>query len=153
MKIVLTTTVALAMVMTLASLGPAYETDFDDLREFDRNLPGWKLGRGVVNIISGPHELITHVTNNAIKGAYHGAYDGGLQGYLAGSVNGMIAGTGKGMLYALRRMTTGALEILTFWKPEYSPTMEPLYGTRNLAFGYRDYRTPGTPFWYGGPER
>ena len=70
----------------------AYETDFDDLRRFDRTLPAWKLGRGVVNVLSAPYEMIATMTNASVDGAYYGAYDGGLQGYLAGSTNGLIAG-------------------------------------------------------------
>ena len=70
-------------------------------------------------MLSGPHELLTHMTNNSIKGAYKGAYDGGLHGYLAGATNGLIAGTFTGLIAGFRRMTTGVLEILTFWKPEY----------------------------------
>jgi hypothetical protein len=30
--------------------------------------------------------------------------------------------------------------------------MDPEWGTRNLAFGARDYFDPD-PFWYTGPER
>ncbi len=91
------------------------------------------------------------MTNNAIKGAYKGAYDGGFQGYVAGGTNGLIAGIVPGLVYGFRRMTTGALEILTFWKPEYGPTMDPEYGTRNLAFGNQDYFR-SEPFWYDKPQ-
>ena len=151
MKKTLIFTIALVLALGAAYHALAYETDFDDIQEFDRSLPFWKFGRGVTNVLSGPHELLTHMTNNSIKGAYKGAYDGGFHGYLAGATNGLIAGTFTGLIAGFRRMTTGALEILTFWKPEYGPTMDPEYGTRNLAFGSQDYFNP-QPFWYDKPE-
>jgi hypothetical protein len=49
-------------------------------------------------------------------------------------------------------MTTGAVEMLTFWKPEYGPTIDPTYGTRCKAWGEGDYFSP-EPFWYTGPWR
>ncbi len=153
MKQVFTAAIALILVVGIGCCTFAYETDFDDLRRFDRNLPGWKLGRGITNMMSGPHELFTHVTNSAIKGAYYGAYDGGFHGHLSGSINGFIAGTRTGILSGLRRMTLGALEVLTFWKPEYGPTMDPTYGSRALAWGQQDYFDPGTPFWYNSIPR
>jgi putative exosortase-associated protein (TIGR04073 family) len=152
MKTVVAAATALILALGTAWCAFAYETDFDDLRQFDRCLPAWKLGRGFVNLVSGPYELVTHMTNNAINGSYDGAYDGGLQGSLAGGANGAIAGVIPGMYHALKRTTVGALEILTFWKPEYGPTMEPIYGTRNKAFGEQDYFDPD-PFWYLGPSR
>ncbi|MFH0824161.1 MAG: hypothetical protein V2B18_15525 [Pseudomonadota bacterium] len=152
MKKIATLTLALTMAIGLAGWSAAQETDFDDLYAFDRSLPGWKFGRGVVNLLSGPYELLTNMTNEAIKGAYKGAYSEGLHGYVAGSTNGMIAGMGSGLYYGMKRMTTGALEILTFWKPEYGPTMDPEYGTRARAFGHQDYFDPD-PFWYNGPAR
>ena len=152
MKTFPATATALVLVIGICSWSFAYETDFDDLNRFERNLPAWKLGRGITNIASAPHEIIANMTNNAIKGAYKGAYDGGLFGYLAGSANGYIAGAVPGVISALRRMTTGALEILTFWKPEYGPTLDPEYGTRSLAWGEQDYFDPD-PFWYNGPPR
>jgi putative exosortase-associated protein (TIGR04073 family) len=140
------------LVCGAASWSPAFETDFDDLRRFDNNLPGWKLGRGIVNMFGLPHEMVTHVTNNAIKGAYAGSYEGGFFGYLAGSANGIIAGFFPGVYYGVRRMTTGAVEVLTFWRPEYGPTIDPQYGSRNLAFTERDYFNEN-PYWYTGPPR
>jgi putative exosortase-associated protein (TIGR04073 family) len=130
----------------------AYETDFQDLQEFDRNLAGWKLGRGISNIIWGPYELLAQVTNNSINGAYNGAYDGGLQGYLAGSLNGAVAGSTAGIYSMVKRISVGLLEVVTFWKPEYGPTMDPQWGTRNRAFTDQDYFDPD-PFWYNGPPR
>lgn len=150
MKRLFATAATLVLVMGMACWSFGFETDFDDLRRFDRNLPGWKLGRGVTNILAAPHEFFAHTTNNAINGAYTGAYYDGLQGYLAGSLNGFIAGIGPGIYSGLRRMSLGALEILTFWKPEYGPTMDPTYGTRNRAFGAQDYFNPNS-FWYNGP--
>jgi putative exosortase-associated protein (TIGR04073 family) len=152
MKSLLTVTAALILVLAIACWSLASETEFDDLNRFDRGLRGWKFGRGVVNILSGPHELVTQMTNEAIKGSYSGAYDSGLHGYLAGAANGYIAGFGRGVYFAVKRMSVGALEVLTFWKPEYGPTMDPEWGTRNLAFGARDYFDPD-PFWYTGSER
>jgi hypothetical protein len=128
----------------------AYETDFDDLNKFDRSLPAWKFGRGVVNVFSAPVEIISNMTNYAIDGSYYGAYDGALQGYIAGATNGMIAGSIAGTVLAAKRATTGILEILTFWKPEYGPTMDPLYGTRNRADGHFFQKDS---FWYIGPPR
>jgi hypothetical protein len=152
MRKLIITAMATALMLGIACWSFAYETDFDDLQNFDRNLPGWKLGRGVVNILSAPHEFLANITNNAIKGAYKGSYYDGLQGYFAGSLNGFIAGIGPGVYCGLRRMTTGALEILTFWKPEYGPTIDPEYGTHNQAFGAQDYYNPDN-FWYNGPPR
>lgn len=148
MKQIFTAAITFSLIMVIGCCAFAYETDFDDLGRFDRNLPAWKFGRGVTNMMSGPYELLTHMTNNAIKGAYHGSYDGGFKGNISGALNGFIAGTGTGLLYGLRRMTVGALEMLTFWKPEYGPTMDPTYGTRNLAWGRQDYFDPDQPYWY-----
>lgn len=130
----------------------AFESDFDDLRQVDRNLRGWKLGRGFTNILLGPHEFVTHLSNNAIKGASVGAYQNGFTGYFAGSTTGFIAGIGPGIYYAAKRMSLGVLEVLTFWKPEYGPTMDPAFGTRSYKWGFRDYYDP-EPFWYPGPEK
>ena len=152
MKAFATAAITVALVVGIGCGSFAYETDFDDLERFDRNLRGWKIGRGFVNILLGPYELFTNMTNNAIKGAYYGAYDGSLPGYVAGATNGYIAGIGPGMYKGLRRMTTGALEILTFWKPEYGPTVDPQWGTRDLTWPEQDYFDPD-PFWYNGPER
>jgi putative exosortase-associated protein (TIGR04073 family) len=152
MKKVFTAATALILALALVCTCFAFETDFDDLNKFDRNLPGWKFGRGVVNILIAPLELITQPTNNAIKGGYWGAYDGGAKGWIAGSTNGFIAGVGPGVYGAVKRATTGVLEILTFWKPEYGPTIDPEYGTRSLAWGKRDYFDTD-PFWYTGPWR
>jgi putative exosortase-associated protein (TIGR04073 family) len=152
MKKVFTAATALILALAIVGTGFAFETDFDDLNKFERNLPGWKFGRGIVNIVMAPLELITHTTNNAIKGGYWGAYDGGAKGWVAGSTNGFIAGIGPGVYNTVKRATTGVLEVLTFWKPEYGPTMEPEYGTRNLAWGKRDY-FDSDPFWYTGPWR
>lgn len=147
-------TIALAVILTVGMGGwaSAYETDFDDLQQFDRSLPAWKFGRGIVNMLGAPMELFSNMTNAAINGAYYGAYDGALQGYVAGSFNGLIAGSFTGAHRMARRFTTGALEVLTFWKPEYGPTMDPLYGTRDRSFNDSDYFNPD-PFWYVGPAR
>jgi putative exosortase-associated protein (TIGR04073 family) len=152
MRALLTAFTALVLVVTIGGWSQAFETDFDDLHHFDRDLPAWKFGRGVVNVLSGPRELLTHITNNSIKGAYEGAYQGSLGGYLAGSTNGAIAGFFPGIYHAARRMTVGVLEILTFWKPEYGPTMDPEWGTRNMAWPEWDYFVPD-PYWYNGPPR
>ncbi|HMK34366.1 MAG TPA: hypothetical protein VK463_04810 [Desulfomonilaceae bacterium] len=146
---IITTAILLAAT---ASLCFAFETDFDDLQRFDRTLPGWKLGRGVVNILGAPQELFANMTNNAINGNYYGAYDEGMYGSWAGAMNGYIAGMFPGVGRMLKRATTGMLEIATFWKPEYGPTMDPTYGTRCRAFGDEDYFNPN-PFWYWGPSR
>jgi hypothetical protein len=147
-----TAAATLILIVGMACWSFAFETDFQDVNQFDTNLPGWKFGRGVANIVGGPNEFFTAVTNNAIKGAWQGAYSEGLPGYLGGSLNGGIAGVGPGIVNSLRRMTTGALEILTFWKPEYGPTMNPTYSTRALNWGAQDYFDPD-PFWYNGPAR
>lgn len=65
-------------------------------------------------------------------------------------MNGYIAGFSIGVVKGVKRMTTGAVEVLTFWKPEYGPTIDPTYGTRCKAFGDTDYFDP-EPFWYRGP--
>lgn len=143
----------IALVMaTMAATSFAYETDFDDLRRFDRNLPSWKLGRGFVNILNGPSELFAAMTNNAIDGNYYGAYDEGIMGAMSGGLNGAIAGVLPGVYNMVRRMTTGTLEILTFWKPEYGPTVDPTWATRCRAWPEQDYFDPN-PFWYSGPPR
>jgi len=144
--------VATVLVIGMSCWSFAYETDFDDLNSFDRSLPAWKLGRGVVNMASGPHELFTHISNAAINGAYNGAYESGFHGHMAGTINGMIAGTLTGIVAGVKRTTVGILEIATFWKPEYGPTLDPEYGTRCRAFGDQDYFDPD-PFWYTGPPR
>lgn len=152
MKTIAAAFMTLAFTVCIGGWCFAFETDFDDLNRFDRNLPGWKLGRGITNILFAPNELFAHTTNNAIKGAYAGAYDGGLHGYMAGSLNGFLAGIGPGMIGMVRRITTGALEIATFWKPEYGPTLDPQWGTRCLAGGPLDLFDPD-PYWYNGPWR
>jgi len=143
---------AVILIILTASWAVAWETDFDDLRKFDRTLPGWKLGRGFCNLLAFPYELFINMSNFAIDGQYNGAYDNGLWGSLMGPLNGAIAGAGHGTYLGMKRMTLGALEILTFWKPEYGPTMDPEYGTRNRAFGDQDYFDPN-PYWYTGPRR
>jgi len=152
MKKLLIIKTALILALAMASFSAAFETDFDDLHKFDRSLPAWKFGRGVTNILTAPYEFWVNMSNEAIAGSYEGAYDGGLEGSLAGGLNGFIAGTFSGTWKGLRRMTTGALEMLTFWKPEYGPTVEPEWGTRNMAFGSMDYFQPD-PYWYWGPAR
>jgi hypothetical protein len=150
MKICLTASVAIILLVVAGGASFGFETDFDDLNNFDRSLPAWKLGRGVVNFLTAPGELFTHMANAAIDGGYYGAYDGGLQGYLAGSTNGMIAGSFTGACQMMKRATTGLMEIVTFWKPEYGPTMDPEYGTRFRGDPF--YFDP-EPFWYVGPPR
>lgn len=152
MKKIVTIAMIALLVVGMGSWCLAYETDFDDLRRFDRNLPAWKFGRGITNIISAPAELFANMTNGAIQGQYWGAYDEGIQGSMAGSFNGFIAGIFPGIYKTVRRATTGALEVLTFWKPEYGPTIDPTYGTRCLAWPGQDYFDPD-PFWYYGPPR
>ncbi|MFH1114149.1 MAG: hypothetical protein V1792_09535 [Pseudomonadota bacterium] len=150
MKNLSITLLALILVLGTGCLSFAFETDFDDLRRFDRTLPAWKLGRGVVNVLSAPYEVIATMTNTSADGGAYGAYDGGLQGYLAGSTNGLIAGSIDGTYRAAKRLTTGLLEIVTFWKPEYGPTLDPVWGTRNRADGSF---FEAEPFWYVGPTR
>ncbi len=152
MNKILPVLIGLILVVVVGGWSWGFETDFDDLQRFDRNLPSWKFGRGVVNILAAPNELFIAMTNNAVKGAYYGAYDGGLHGYLGGSTNGMIAGIFPGTARMLRRATVGFLEILTFWKPEYGPTMDPQYNTRCLAWPENDYFNPDS-FWYNSSER
>ncbi len=146
---------ALTMLLTLVMVGGSfgYETDFDDLNRFDYSLPPWKFGRGVVNFLSLPHEVFANMTNEAIKGAYFGAYDGALPGYIAGTANGMIAGAAVGFAKGWKRMATGIMEMVTFWKPEYGPTMEPTYGTRCKAYAGPDDYFSEHPWWYNGPDR
>jgi putative exosortase-associated protein (TIGR04073 family) len=148
-KFVILATAAI-LVVSISCLSFAYETDFDDLHRFDRNLPAWKLGRGIVNVLGAPQELLACMTNNAIDGERWGAYDEGMFGSLAGALNGHLAGIFPGVTRMLKRAGTGLLEIATFWKPEYGPTMEPTYGTRCYAWGYQDYFS-AHPFWYMGP--
>lgn len=150
MKKLVTVVAALVLVAGIGSISFAYESDFDDIYKADRNLPMWKLGRGIVNLFGLPHELLTNMANEAIKGGRHGAYDGGFPGYVAGTANGIFAGMAIGIRKGLQRMTTGGLEIMTFWKPEYGPTLDPIYGTRAMQFGKVDYFDP-EPFWDYGP--
>jgi hypothetical protein len=152
MKRFLISAVAIVLVLGMGCWSFAYETDFDDLNAFDRSLPAWKLGRGIVNMISGPHEVAAHIANAAIDGGYNGAYESGWWGHIAGSVNGIIAGTITGVVAAAKRTTLGFVEVGTFWKPEYGSTIDPEYGTRCRAFGDQDYFDPN-PFWYTGPPR
>jgi putative exosortase-associated protein (TIGR04073 family) len=150
--LIIHTAVLLALAMVSLSAAATFETDFDDLHKFDRSLPAWKFGRGLTNFFTGPYEFLANTTNEAIAGSYEGAYDGGLQGSFAGGFNGFIAGAFSGTWKGLRRMTTGVMEMITFWKPEYGPTIEPEWGTRNRAFGSMDYFDPD-PYWYWGPAR
>jgi putative exosortase-associated protein (TIGR04073 family) len=150
-KFLLITTAAILMA-SMSCLSFAYETDFDDLNRFDRNLPAWKFGRGVVNVLFAPQELLANMTNNGINGEYYGAYSEGINGSMAGALNGLIAGTFPGVTRMLKRAGTGLLEMATFWKPELGPTMDPTYGTRCYAWGYQDYFDPNS-FWYNGPAR
>jgi putative exosortase-associated protein (TIGR04073 family) len=152
MRRFLISTLAIVLVVGMGCWSFAYETDFDDLQNFDRSLPAWKFGRGIVNMISGPHEVAAHASNAAINGAYNGAYESGFYGQFAGGLNGLIAGTFTGLVAGVRRTALGVLEVATFWKPEYGPTMDPEYGTRCRAFGDQDYFDPD-PFWYTGPPR
>ena len=82
------------------------------------------------------------MTNEALNGSYAGAYNEGMYGSVAGVLNGYIAGFSIGVVKGVKRMTTGAVEVLTFWKPEYGPTIDPTYGTRCKAFGDTDYFDP-----------
>ncbi len=153
MRKAMTASIAVVLVLLITCLSFAFETDFDDLKRFDRSLPSWKLGRGVVNVVSGPYELYANIVDSMINGSYVGAYDGALQGYLAGAGNGFIAGAVNGIYLGVRRTAVGAMEILTFWKPEFGPTIEPLYGTRDKSFaGPQDYFDPD-PWWFNGPMR
>ncbi len=86
MKKFFITATAAILILGIGCWSFAYETDFDDLQQFDRNLPSWKFGRGIVNILSFPHELIANMTNSAIQGAYTGSYYDGLYGYVRGVV-------------------------------------------------------------------
>ena len=115
-------------------------------------MPFWKLGRGVVNLLSLPHELLTNMANESIKGGRQGAYEGAWPGYMAGSFNGALAGIAIGIKKGFQRMTRGGLEIITFWKPEYGPTLDPTWGTRSMQFGQQDFFDP-EPFWDYGPSR
>jgi hypothetical protein len=151
MKRLSTLILAGLLILSLGGATLAYETDFDDLHRFDRNLPTWKLGRGVTNMCSLPHEVFSNMANEAINGNMVGAYGEGMFGSFAGALNGYIAGFGIGMIKGVKRMTTGVVEVLTFWKPEYGPTIDPTYGTRCKAFGDQDY-FDSAPFWYTGPE-
>lgn len=130
----------------------ADETEFDNLLSYGNNLPGWKFGRGLTNVLLGPHELFATMTNSAIAGSYDGAYRAGFHGSIAGSLNGYIAGSGLGLKRMVKRMTMGCLEMLTFWRPEYGPTTKHPYGTRSMVFGHQDYFDQD-PFWYNGPSR
>jgi putative exosortase-associated protein (TIGR04073 family) len=142
----------LCLILTMTCLSFAFETDFDDLYRFDRSLPSWKLGRGIVNMVGAPQELFSTMTNSAIKGNFNGAYEEGFYGSWAGALNGYIAGIIPGVTRTIQRFTTGMMEVATFWKPEYGPTMEPVHGTRCRAFGESDYFS-SDPFWYWGPLR
>ena len=64
MKKIVTIAMLALIVVGMGSWCLAYETDFDDLRRFDRNLPAWKFGRGLANIIGAPAELFSNMVNN-----------------------------------------------------------------------------------------
>lgn len=150
MKKLLALVTALVLILGIGSISLAYESDFDDIHQADRNLAFWKLGRGVMNVFALPHELLTNMTNEAIKGGRQGAYEGAWPGYIAGSFNGAIAGACMGFKKGFERLTRGGLEILTFWKPEYGPTIDPAFGTRAIQFGQQDF-FEDEPFWDYGP--
>ncbi len=151
MKTLTVCAIAAMLICAMGVSAMAYDTEFEDVHEFDRSLPWWKLGRGFSNVLAGPHELWTSMTNEAIKGARKGSYKGGLHGYMSGSLNGYIAGFFPGLYKGVRRMTTGVLEMATFWKPEYGPTIDPEYGTRLKSWGSQDYFEEPS-YWYGGPQ-
>lgn len=152
MKKLLAMVTALVLIVGVGGSALAYESDFDDIHKTNRDLPFWKLGRGVVNLFGLPHELVTNMTNESIKGGRQGAYEGSWPGFMAGSLNGALAGMAIGIKKGLERMTRGGLEILTFWKPEYGPTIEPTWGTRSMQFGQQDFYE-SEPFWDTGPPK
>ncbi|MDQ1240528.1 MAG: hypothetical protein QG577_2714 [Thermodesulfobacteriota bacterium] len=130
----------------------AGEVEFDHLGRVDVCLPSWKFSRGLNNVLGGPHELVTYMTNYAIQGSYNGAYENGFYGYVSGATTGYVAGIFPGLYHMVKRMSSGCLEILTFWRPEYGPVTGPTYGVRGLASGSTDYFNKD-PFWYVGPTR
>jgi len=128
------------------------EVEFDHLGRVEANLPSWKFSRGLNNVLGGPHELVTYMTNYATLGSYHGAFENGFYGYVSGAMTGYAAGFFPGLYHMVKRMSSGCLDMLTFWRPEYGPVHGPTYGLRGLASGSTDYFQKD-PFWYFGPTR
>jgi len=74
---------------------------------------GDKLGRGVVNVLTGWLEIPNKISEEAKN---------------SNAVQGLLVGTVKGAGYTVAREGTGALETATFVFPPYDkPMMEPKY--------------------------
>lgn len=101
-----------SLLIALFASGPAADAAANAASTYT---PGDKLGRGVVNLVTGFLEIPRniHVTTTS---------DGLLAGW--------TVGVGKGLGYTVLRMGVGVYEILTFpfaWPKGYRPIVEPAY--------------------------
>jgi len=128
------------------------ETEFDQLIPTNRVLPSWKLGRAATDVLGGPHELFAYMTNYAALGSYNGAYHDGFYGSVSGAVAGYVAGFFPGLYHMVKRMSTGCLDMVTFWRPDVRPINRPTHALRGLGSETSDYFDKD-PYWYIGPQR
>lgn len=156
-SISLITVAALGATMILLSLAheaaaEICETDFDRLITTDKRVPAWKLGRAATDILCGPNELFAYMTDYAVLGSYSGAYSGGFYGSVSGALAGYVAGFFPGLYHMVKRMSTGCLDMVTFWRPDVRPIHRSTNVLRGLGSGPSDYFDK-EPYWYFGPPR
>ncbi len=149
--------VSLVAVLFLCSLANAAgagnsETEFDQLIPGNIQLPSWKLGRAATDVLGGPNELFSYMTHYAILGSYKGAYHEGFYGSVSGALSGYVAGFFPGLYHMVKRMSSGCLDMLTFWRPDTRPVEISNHALKRLGSGPSDYFDK-EPFWYMGPPR
>lgn len=86
-----------------------------DLAESDKYSEkiGGMLGRGSINILTSPMDLVSQTINETEKGPL---------------VGGTLIGIGKGVGYALIRIGSGVLDIASFWIPNFNGLgVRPIY--------------------------
>ena len=75
-----------------------------------------KLGRGIVNVATGPLELIKQPIVEAEKGESVGEF-----------LTGLVYGTFAGVAWTFYRELDGVYEIITFYLPSLPPAIDPPY--------------------------
>ena len=75
-----------------------------------------KLGRGIVNVLTGPIELIKQPLVEAEKGESVGEF-----------VTGLVYGVFAGVAWTIYRELDGVYEIVTFYLPSLPPAIDPPY--------------------------
>lgn len=106
--------------LSVSMVSPGFASDTPSHGAEDGG-PFHKLGRGLVNIILSPAEILTNYKKSADD---HGAFAGSFEGVL------------KGFYYMGGRIITGAMDVVTFPlacpKTGYGPHMKPEYVTDAL---------------------